>query len=251
MSKQLETKSIDEKESKRVRDNEDLMKSSIPKKKKAKTELTVSKALKSPPNDNDKNPKQKKGSIIDDINNTNRHYDDDIQRRETKRQATEDERLASEQLAKEIFYPVNDVITPQSNKIGQSSLQVDNLLTPIQPIQLTQIVSKETTQDNENDEGDGKAAASTRNETDNEKQNVNDDNVVVNDRKEIESKRRVGSRELQGLKFSKSYGDEDYQMLDDDPSVKDKCQRSTRKKIQENDKGVLHGKQLKRKHVRS
>ena len=177
MSKQLETKSIDEKESKRVRDNEDLMKSSIPKKKKAKTELTVSKALKSPPNDNDKNPKQKKGSIIDDINNTNRHYDDDIQRRETKRQATEDERLASEQLAKEIFYPVNDVITPQSNKIGQSSLQVDNLLTPIQPIQLTQIVSKETTQDNENDAGDGKVADSTRNESDIEKQNVNDDNV--------------------------------------------------------------------------
>ena len=155
--------------------------------------------------------------------------------------------MASEQLAKAIFPPVNNVMTPQSNKIGQASLQVDDLLTPIQPIQETQLVSKETTQEIlDDEEGDGKAAASTRNESDNEKQNHSDADDDDHDEKQIGSKRRVGSRELQGLKFSKSYGDERHQMLDDDPS---QCQRSTRKKIQVDAKGVLHGKQLKRKHL--
>jgi hypothetical protein len=157
-------------------------------------------------------------------------------------------------VAKAQLFPESiNVMTPETNKPNQSSQDAIDLITPKQTIQEKSIVNKETQDENANDSGysnddDGKPAAVKRNVSDNVKNIVNnddnDDDDTSNDNDtDIENKPKVGKRELEGLMFSKHYGQESLHILD--PHLSDKNQRSTRKKLQINEKGVAHGKLLR------
>ena len=140
-------------------------------------------------------------------------------------------------------------MTPEANKNSQSSQQYIDVITPKQTIQEKSIVSRETIEENvitncTSKDNKGKPFTIKGNVADNDTKDHNnnddDDDVSENNDTDIENKPKVGKRELDGLMFSKHYGEEKLNILD--PHESDTNQRSTRKKLQLNDNGVAHGK---------
>ena len=74
------------------------------------------------------------------------------------------------------------------------------------------------------------------NNTNNEDENDDDANSNETD---IGKKPKIGNHEMAGLKFAREYGKETFHVMDDPAS--DNNQRSTRKKLQINEKGSAHG----------
>lgn len=66
-----------------------------------------------------------------------------------------------------------------------------------------------------------------------------EDDAISNDT-DIGKKPKIGNREMAGLKFAREYGKETFHVMDD-AAASDNNQRSTRKKLQINNKGSAHG----------
>lgn len=187
----------------------------IPRKKKVKTDLKVSNELKNPPN-NDidvvKKITKKKSSLNDNNANAKRAL-----------------------IAKTQLFGDDTIMTDE---------KIDDLITPKQTMKTKTIVSIETVEEKvlTYDE-ETKSKAKESNNQSKKKIVANDEDEDDDDAKsnetDIGKKPKIGNREMAGLKFAREYGKESFHVLDDPAS--DNNQRSTRKKLQINDKGSAHG----------
>lgn len=143
--------------------------------------------------------------------------------------------------ARLIIYNDINVTTPVKNKLDTSNNEIVNLITPKQTIQNNTEVCENDIAGTDHDDGKQDTAETNGDVDDN---NNGDDQYKDNGDapdKESKDKPRIGNREMSGLKFSKDYGSEKHQMIE----TADKDQRLTRKKLQLNDNGTAHGKEIR------
>ena len=214
----------------------------IPRKKKVKSDLKVSNELKKPPNNdveakqninnNNKSPMIK---TIRSLNNNNKNKE--------KKHSIDDEAnvkraiVAKTQLFGDTVMTEGNISQNHTTHTNEPNVHNNDIITPKQPIQTKTIVSRETIDEKLlTYDKSTKSNANELNNTNNEDENDDDSNSNETD---IGKKPKIGNREMAGLKFAREYGKETFHVMDDPAS--DSNTRSTRKKLQLNEKGSAHG----------
>jgi hypothetical protein len=236
----------------------DIEKFEIPRKKKVKTDLTVSNELKKPPINNveviqiNNTSNKSKSTVVNKMIKTKSGLNENnkiIQ----KKPSTIDEANAKRALVAKTQLFGNTVMTTETisdNNTTQSNKSIINLydlITPKQTKQTKTIVSRETIDEKvlTYDDATKSNTKVSKNPSENKSITNDDDNVDEDDddaksnETDIGKKPKIGNREMAGLKFAREYGKETFHVMDDPAS--DSNQRSTRKKLQINEKGSAHG----------
>jgi hypothetical protein len=236
----------------------DIDKFDIPRKKKGKTDLTVSNELKKPPINNveviqiNNTSNKSKSTVLNKMIKTKSGLNENNKIIQKKPSTTDEANakrafVAKTQLFGDTVITHEKISIIKSTQSNKSIINLDDLITPKQTKQTKTIVSRETidekvltydesTKSNTKESKNPSKKKSITNDDDNVDENDDDDKSNETD---IGKKPKIGNREMAGLKFAREYGKETFHVMDDPSS--DNNQRSTRKKLQINDKGSAHG----------